>query len=330
VPDGPPQNFTISVDSSRSLTLQWTPPLLLDANGIIIDYTITVISSSSNSTFQIGSSRTTYTLTLLRPYVRYTCLVAAHTAIGRGVFSPQFAVTTLEEAPEAAPIDITYSNVMPQSLQISWNPPLRERHNGIIRHYQIEAYENATGSVLTYQTPSDGISLLITNLHPFYVYTVRIQAVTVGPGPLSESLTVTTAEDSKLFFNIQKKKKIYIIIIILVPTAAPLNPSGSSLNATFISILWNPPPPEHINGIIDFYIIEVTEVVTNFTWLFYAADTQVRAGPLHPFYLYRCRVSASTIGQGPFTGFFYVTSGEAGIKSALITHNKKLSNYIHF
>ena len=201
MPNGPPQNFTVAVDSSRSLTLNWSPPLLLDANGIIVDYTITVISNSGNSSFQIGSSTTSYTLTSLRPYVRYTCLVAAHTVIGRGPFSSQFTITTPEEAPEAGPVDITHSNVMPQSVRISWNPPNREHQNGIIRHYQIEAYENATGNVLTYQTPSDGTSFLITNLHPFYVYTVRIQAVTIGPGPLSESLTVTTAEDSKLFFN---------------------------------------------------------------------------------------------------------------------------------
>ena len=82
--------------------------------------------------------------------------------------------------------------------------------------------------------------------------------------------------------------------------------------------MWNPPPVEHINGIIDLYILEVTEVVTNFTWLFYAADTHINAGPLHPFCLYRCRVSASTIGQGPFTGFFYVTLEVAGIECSIM------------
>ena len=205
VPNGPPQNFTVVVDSSRSLILNWTPPLLLDANGIIVDYTITVISNSGNSSFQTGSSTIRYTLTALRPYVHYTCLVAAHTVIGRGPFSSQFTITTPEEAPEAGPVDITHSNVMPQSVRISWNPPNQEHQNGIIWHYQIETYENATGNVLSYQTPLDGASFLITNLHPFYVYTVRIQAVTIGPGPLSESLTVTTGEDSKLIFNSSKE-----------------------------------------------------------------------------------------------------------------------------
>ena len=156
VPNGLPQNFTVAVDSSKSLTLNWSPPLLLDGNGIIVDYTITVISNSGNSSFQIGSSTTSYTLTSLRPYVRYTCLVAAHTANGRGQLSSQFTVTTPEEAPEAGPVDITHSNVMPQSVRISWNGPNREHQNGIIRHYQIEAYENATGNILIYKTQSDG------------------------------------------------------------------------------------------------------------------------------------------------------------------------------
>ncbi len=89
-------------------------------------------------------------------------------------------------------------------------------------------------------------------------------------------------------------------------------PSGVALTSTLITITWSPPPVEHINGIIDNYWVEVTEVVTNNTWIFYAAQTRINVGPLHPYYTYRCRVSASTIGLGPYTAFFYVNSGEAG------------------
>ena len=89
-------------------------------------------------------------------------------------------------------------------------------------------------------------------------------------------------------------------------------PSGSPLTSTLIAVTWSPPPAEHINGIIDSYIIEVTEVVTNRTFVFHATRTQLNVGPLHPYYTYRCRVSAVTIGPGPYSPFFYVTSGEAG------------------
>ena len=91
-------------------------------------------------------------------------------------------------------------------------------------------------------------------------------------------------------------------------------PSGFALTSTLITIMWSPPPVEHINGIIDNYLVEVTEVITNNTWVFYAGRmTSINVGPLHPYYTYRCRVSASTTGPGPYTAFFYVNSGEAGM-----------------
>ena len=102
-------------------------------------------------------------------------------------------------------------------------------------------------------------------------------------------------------------------LCIAVPTAAPLTPSGYPLTSSLIRITWSPPPAEHINGIIDSYLVEMTEVVTNNTFVFYSTQTHINAGPLHPYYMYRCRVRASTIGPGPYTDFFNVQSGEAGV-----------------
>lgn len=91
-------------------------------------------------------------------------------------------------------------------------------------------------------------------------------------------------------------------------------PSGFALTSTLITVIWSPPPAEHINGIIVNYLVEVTEVVTNNSWVFHAAaQMRINVGPFHPYYTYRCRVSASTIGPGPYTAFFYVNSGEAGM-----------------
>ncbi len=71
-------------------------------------------------------------------------------------------------------------------------------------------------------------------------------------------------------------------------------------------------PAEHINGILLFYLVEVTEVVTNTTWTFHAVQNHINIGPLHAYYTYRCRLAAfNSIGLGPFTAFFFVNSGEA-------------------
>ena len=175
--------------------LNWATPLAPVVNGIVTDYTINVTSSVGNSSFQIGSNTTSYTLTTLRPFVTYTCVVAAHTSIGRGPFSMNMTLTTPEDVPEAPPVMVTRGNVLSRSVALTWVAPRSDRQNGIIRHYNIEAYENNTGNLLTYQTASDQTSFIVSNLHPFYTYTIRLQAVTTGPGPHSVSLTVNTMED---------------------------------------------------------------------------------------------------------------------------------------
>ncbi len=88
-------------------------------------------------------------------------------------------------------------------------------------------------------------------------------------------------------------------------------PSGSPLTSTLITLTWSPILPEHVNGIILFYLVEVTEVLTNTSFTFHAVQDRINIGPLHPYYTYQCRLAAFTTGIGPYTPFFYVNSGEA-------------------
>ena len=198
VPTGPPQNFTLAANNSRSLVLNWDVPLPPDVNGIVVDYTINVTSSVGFSSFRVGSNTTTYILGSLRPYIAYTCVIAAHTSFGRGPFSVNVTLTTPEDAPGAPPVSITQNNVMSRSVDLAWAAPRSDMQNGVIRYYVIEAYENDTRNTLTYQTLSALTRFTLSNLHPYYTYTIRIQAVTVSSGPLSVSLTVNTLQDSKL------------------------------------------------------------------------------------------------------------------------------------
>ena len=138
-----------------------------------------------------------YTLTSLRPVIAYTCAIAAHTSEGRGPFSANITLTTPEDAPEAPPVMISQGNVMSRSVDLAWVAPRGDRQNGVIRYYMIEVYENDTGMVIPYQTLSDQTSFTVSSLHPFYTYSIRIQAVTVSPGPLSTTITVNTLQDSK-------------------------------------------------------------------------------------------------------------------------------------
>ena len=199
MPTGPPQNINLVAHDSRSLILSWDTPLPQDVNGIITDYTINVTSTVGFTNFRVGSNTTTYVLRSLRPYISYSCVMAAHTSVGRGPFSANVTLTTPEDAPGAPPISITQNMVTSRSVDLSWVAPRSDMQNGVIRYYIIEAYENDTGNMLTYQTPSAQASLTVSSLHPDYTYTIRIRAVTVSSGPLSASITVNTLQDSKTF-----------------------------------------------------------------------------------------------------------------------------------
>lgn len=73
-----------------------------------------------------------------------------------------------------------------------------------------------------------------------------------------------------------------------------------------------PPPATDINGIIQYYEVEVTELQSGRFFAFVAVDIQINIGSLLPYHIYECRIAAYTVSVGPFTDTFQVTSGEAG------------------
>ena len=95
-------------------------------------------------------------------------------------------------APSGPPTNLGVTSVLSESLSLSWNPPMFEDINGIIRRYVILVTEVETGSVFTLH--SNTTQVTITNLHPFYTYACAIAAETVGVGPYTISLVVQLAE----------------------------------------------------------------------------------------------------------------------------------------
>ena len=84
-------------------------------------------------------------------------------------------------------------------------------------------------------------------------------------------------------------------------------------------LMWSPPPAIHINGIIEKYVVYVTENETNQMWTFFAFnDEDIVVGSLHPHYHYDCRVSAFTIAEGTLSSVVTVqTEQERKLKQTL-------------
>ena len=94
--------------------------------------------------------------------------------------------------PASSPSEISPSLISATGFQLSWSSPPPEDHNGIIRYYTVNVTEENTGRKLQFETPIQSVTLEF--LHPFYNYTCVVSAATVGPGPYSSPLTVSTLE----------------------------------------------------------------------------------------------------------------------------------------
>lgn len=99
--------------------------------------------------------------------------------------------------------------------------------------------------------------------------------------------------------------------MLTVPTAPPASVNVTSVNPYVISLQWQPPPPVHQNGMIQYYIVDVSETNTGRFWTFYSVDPSLLVSALHPYYMYECDIAAITTGTGPFASVTIQTN-EAG------------------
>jgi len=103
------------------------------------------------------------------------------------------------------------------------------------------------------------------------------------------------------------------ILIHTAPSASPQNLTGATLNSRTISLSWSPPPSADVNGIIREYRVNVTSVESGTVLTRNTTTTSITIQSLHPYYLYRCVVSAYTVGIGPYTEVFMIRTPEDGM-----------------
>lgn len=78
--------------------------------------------------------------------------------------------------------------------------------------------------------------------------------------------------------------------------------------------MWDPPPPEHVNGVIREYRINTTELETGIVSQYTTEPTiqELVIGPLHPYYTYLSTIVAFTVEIGPYTTDITVRTDEDG------------------
>ena len=96
-------------------------------------------------------------------------------------------------APAGPPQLITAEANDPTTLTLHWQPPLLTDRNGVIRVYFINITELESGTVDQHITTEQ--TIVISSLHPYYVYQYSVAAQTIGLGPFSSPSTIQMPED---------------------------------------------------------------------------------------------------------------------------------------
>ena len=105
-PSNTPQAVTVSVTSSRSISVSWDPVIADDRNGIIKGYIVNyqalpngyIVAKIINITYEEQNNRQTVTLDHLNEFTNYSIGVLAFTAFGNGPASVVQVVETLEDS----------------------------------------------------------------------------------------------------------------------------------------------------------------------------------------------------------------------------------------
>ena len=231
-----------------------------------------------------------------------------------------FTYTYISTAPSGPPTSFESAVLNATAISFTWDPPLPQYRNGIIRRYLLvlesEEFESNIG---VYSTDTN---ITVTNLHPYTLYECTISAETVMIGPESDTELARTHEAGiqvKMFSQIHVYY-LYYLFDISAPSGPPEELHSFPLSSTVIEISWYPPRSEYLNGLLRQYFINITTIITGDTWQLTTVDTNATVGSLHPFYSYSITVAAETISLGPFTSPVIVETPEDG-KSGLATNN---------
>ncbi|GFG29264.1 hypothetical protein Cfor_07941 [Coptotermes formosanus] len=244
-----PKNIRVNDQQSRSLQLSWTQPYA--GNSAITNYIIQYklvsdVWQAQPSKLTVPGTQTTATIQNLNPASSYHLRIMAENRLGLSDPSEVIQVTTQEEVPSGAPVDIRTEARSSTELFVSWEPPERELWNGNLLGYYVGYQEQSLHATVS-SAPSTtthsynfktvevgahyGGEVLLQGLAKYTTYSIVVQAYNSrGAGPSSEQVTACTQEDA--------------------PSLPPENVLCSALTSQSLQVSWDPPPLDGRNGVV--------------------------------------------------------------------------------
>ncbi|XP_064423550.1 protein sidekick-2 [Latimeria chalumnae] len=296
---------------ARSVLLSWEPGS--DGLSPVRYYTIQT-QELPNSDWTVHSAIVSHNVTSfvvdrLKPFTSYKFRVKATNDIGDSDYSGDSeSVTTLQAAPDEAPMILSLTPHTTTSVLIHWQPPPEDKINGILLGFRIRYREllydgfrsftsrtvNSPSAKWTELTPGYAVRNLseptlsqyeLDKLSKHKRYEIRMSVYNaVGEGPRSSPQEVFVGE--------------------AVPTGPPQSVAIQASTATLLEITWEPPLPEAQNGDIQGYKIYYWEFQrqneTQRLKTLFLPENRVKLKNLTGYTTYMISVSAfNAAGDGP-------------------------------
>ncbi|XP_064472105.1 cell adhesion molecule Dscam1-like isoform X2 [Ornithodoros turicata] len=303
-----PSDFNVTSVGSRSVSLLWNEPY--HGNSPITSYLLQFKNASESwqsrgvQNVTVTRDQTSWSVRGLLPSCHYHFRAAALNVIGQGPYtSPALNVITDEEVPGSPPTRVYVQTLGPQSLKVTWHPPVRELRHGTIKGYYVgyklynssdlHLYKTIEARGDDFEAPAECV---LNNLKTFTKYSILVQAYnSIGAGPRSDEIIVQTAED--------------------VPHVAPTDVSCSPTSPSSLKVTWKEVPGSHLNGAHKGYKAVLREVAPE------AEEREKEVGSsataavmdrLGPYTNYSVQVAAVTgAGTGRFSSPRYCRTPEA-------------------
>ncbi|XP_052752723.1 cell adhesion molecule Dscam2-like [Galleria mellonella] len=295
-PPTPPSDLRIQTVRSRTAVVSWRDTLRANARHYTVQYVVTQYGDSVwehatnvNVTRKDTEIRQTVELQNLRPATAYGVRVATGNQVGISQFTLPLHFTTHEEAPSSPPVNLQVEQTEnPGELYVSWLPPLKDSHNGIIMGYHLKAVpqngetDANDKKTLKVMQQSGKQETLLSGLLKNTRYSISISAFNnAGSGPYSLPVFQDTREG--------------------VPEKAPSSVECTAVSSTSLRVGWQPIVLfGQGNSLVGYTVLYTTE---DGTWYNQTSlHTELYLQNLMKYTNYTVKVAGfSNFGSGPYS-----------------------------
>ncbi|KAM7435431.1 hypothetical protein ABFA07_014659 [Porites harrisoni] len=284
----PVTNLELNVLSSKSISVTWKPPEIL--NGNLKRYVVTYGTARDKLNERRNSpTAVSYQLTELEEFTVYYVQVFAETSVS-GKLSEIVHAKTLEDVPSAPPV-IDQEKTEAEdahTIRVTWEEIAEKDQNGIIIVYTVAYKVEGQPTQLSFNTTDK--NTVIKGLKPYTSYCLRVRGYTkIGPSDWSPCTPVKTLQSGP---------------------SRPLGVVVEASSSTTIEVKWS--APAEPNGIIKNYLIEygkdpdqqtTEKVVTDRTFEFTLTG-------LEKFTTYYIKVRGKTSEKGNASEVLNATTSE--------------------